>query len=117
MGNPPGVPAPIGHEWRQGPTSSLRRVGTFDGAVQRNVFNHRRMAVWSHRFVIYHGKLLPGSLGLALAIPHAGIETALRQEGVVGPALDNDPLVENNDLVGAHNGRKTVRYHECRSVS
>ena len=50
-------------------------------------------------------QLLASLLGLALAIPHAGIEAAFSQKPMMRAALDDRALVEHDDLVGADYGR------------
>ena len=49
---------------------------------------------------------------LALLVPHGRIDAALRQQPVMGAALDDDALVEHQDLVGADHRRQAMRDDE-----
>ena len=45
---------------------------------------------------------------LALTVPHAGVEAFQLQEGFVGAAFDDPPLVEHDDFVRVHDGREAM---------
>src|SRR4051794_20159307 len=55
---------------------------------------------------------LAGFVGLALAVPHRGVDAALRPQPRMGAALCDDATVEHDDLVGPDHGGEAVRDHE-----
>src|ERR1700725_2563 len=62
----------------------------------RSLRGGRGVAVGRRRralLLLDEGELLARRLGLALAIPHAGIEAALRQQLRVSAALDDDAVI------------------------
>src|SRR5207253_7786817 len=63
------------------------------------------------------GEFFTGGRGLALPVPHAGIETAVREQLLVCPALDDHALVEHDDFVGTDDGGEPVCDDERGAVS
>lgn len=59
---------------------------------------------------------LAGLVGLTLAVPHAGIDAAERQQFLMIAALDDHALIEHDDLVGIHHRRQTMRDHQRGTV-
>src|SRR3954453_13306855 len=86
-------------------------VGHWPPCEQR-IIDRRRIAVRRHLLVVDKGKLLARLLGLALAIPHAGVEPVLQEELMVGAALCDHALVEHNYFVGADRRRESMRDDE-----
>src|SRR5690606_15449382 len=66
-----------------------------------------------HLVGLAHAKQAVLGIGrLELAIPHVRIETAEAQQLPVRPALDDDSVLEDDDLVRIDDGRKPVRDHQ-----
>src|SRR6202521_5920466 len=74
---------------------SLRRVGGLDRRCDQGVVDRRRIAVGRGAIVGDPRQLFARLLGLALAVPHAGIEPALGEQLMMAAALDDGALVEH----------------------
>src|SRR5579871_5498520 len=99
--------------WRHRRRRALALIRSFGTVLDR-----RRIAVGCGALVLLldERELLARRLGLALAVPHAGIEAAAQEELLMRSALDDDAVVEHQDLVGAHDGRKPMRDHQRGAV-
>src|SRR5258708_39846657 len=75
-----------------------------------------RIAVRRRRVFGHAGELLARLLRLALPVPHAGVESRLEQQLVMGAALDDDAVVEDDDLVGADDGGEPMRDDERGAI-
>src|SRR5262245_28052603 len=78
------------------------RVGRALG--DERIVDRRRIAIGSRGILGDPREALARLLGLALAVPHAGVEAAGGEQRLMGAALDDHPAVEHDDLVGAHDG-------------
>src|SRR5437868_5444293 len=78
---------------RQGRTESLRRIGRREDLV-----HFRRIAVGRMLLIPDESELLARFLGLALTVPHAGIEAVLSEQLAVGAALGDASFVEHDDI-------------------
>src|SRR5215475_9008208 len=72
----------------------IRSLGGIDGqnrlnAKLRQVLDGRRIAIGCRRVVLDLGELFTRLFRFPLAIPHAGIETALCEQQLMRPPLDN----------------------------
>src|SRR5438552_3740195 len=59
---------------------------------------------------------MPSRRGVALTVPHAVIEAAIRQQLVMGAALDDRPFIEHDDVVRLDYGREAMRDDERGAV-
>src|SRR5947199_4983632 len=101
------------------PSCSYRRIGALQRSfrkLQNHFFDRWRLAVRRGGFIANHAKLLACSLGLALAVPQAGIEAVPRQQLMVRAALDDQALIEHDDLIGPDDSGETVRDDERRTI-
>src|ERR1700733_10131156 len=102
-------PLPAGEEIARG---SLDR-----GRRRQFLVERRRRAVRRFVFVGNPRQLLPRLLSLALPVPHTGIKSARCQKPGVRPALSDAALIEDDDLVGTHDGGQPVRDHQRGAVA
>src|SRR5712671_5085161 len=74
------------------------------------------ISVGGRHHILYLRKLLPRGFRLTLPVPHTGIKPPLGQKALMRAALNDDALVEHDDFVGAHNGRKPMRDHKRGAI-
>src|SRR5215472_1854133 len=86
------------------------------GGLRRRLLDGRRIAMGRVGFLGDARQPLARFLGLALPVPHARIETAAREQRLVRAALDDRAVVEDQNLVGGHDGREPVRDDERGAV-
>ena len=92
---------------------SIRRRQQFFLLGRRKL---RRLAMERARFFPDLGENFARHLRFALAVPHASVKSAMRQQLLMGAALDYPAVVEHQNLVGADDGREPVRNDERGAV-
>src|SRR5262249_7543428 len=98
-----------------GRRDSWSRGGGCRGRNQR-IIGQWRIAVGGGYVVFDTRQRLARLLRLALPVPHAGIETAPSPQHGVRPAPCDLRLVEQDELVGGHDGREPMRDDERGAV-
>src|SRR5262252_611844 len=95
----------------------LRRYFAGWGLANFHLIDFGRISVRRGLVLAHQRTPFPRSLGLALPVPPAGIESLRCEQALMGAALDDRALVEHDDLVGRDDGGQPMRDYQRGAIA